>query len=149
MNYIQNNYDSEIIKLNNDIIKAKDKEVRTLNIFIGISEMKVKLSANGRVVLNSLFNNSSVINNSYYVFFDSYSAYKILQTEPWYQTNIDTAYGIWLDEGVATQLAINTSTITAEDGKTNFPYMGFAISRGKHTTIRYMVEDVEEGNDEK
>lgn len=149
VNYIQNNYDSEIIKLNNDIIKAKDKEVRTLNIFIGISEMKVKLSANGRVVLNSLFNNSSVINNSYYVFFDSYSAYKILQTEPWYQTNIDTAYGIWLDEGVATQLAINTSTITAEDGKTNFPYMGFAISRGKHTTIRYMVEDVEEGNDEK
>lgn len=148
VNYCQNNYDNAIIQLNNMIIKGKQSKTNNVNIFVGVSELKVKLSSNGRVVLNNLFNNSVNIDNSFYIFFDTYSSYKVLQTEPWYQSNIDTAYGIWLDEGINTQLAINTATIPPEEAKGTFPYMGFAISRGKHTTIRYMVQDEEELNHE-
>lgn len=142
INYYNNNFDSVIIELNNKIIQNKENnEKRFVNIFIGIGLLKEKLSPNGRVVLNNLFNNSSLIPNSSYLFIDTYSSYKNLQVETWYQGNVDTSYGIWLGEEVGNQLAIGISNLSMEDRKQNYFCMAFVIKRGQHTAIKHVVEN--------
>ncbi len=75
------------------------------------------------------------------MFVDGYSSYKNLQTEIWYQSNIDSASGIWIGEDVGNQLAIGISDLSLEDRKNNFPYMAFAVSKGKYKLFKHVIED--------
>jgi type VII secretion protein EssC, C-terminal domain len=142
VNYCNNNYDNNIIELNNRIMQNKnDEDKKFVNIFVGIGLIKNLLSPNGRAVLSNLFNNSSSISNSYYIFMDSYPSYKNLQIESWYQGNIDPSYGIWLGEDVSNQVAISISNLTLEERKNVYFCMAYVVTRGQHKAIKHVVDN--------
>ena len=79
---------------------------------------------------------------------DTYVSFKRIQSDAWYQSSVDTGYGIWLGEDVGTQMTINFNNLSLEEKKMYFPYMGFAVKNGKHKVIKHMVEKMEENDEE-
>ena len=139
--YYCDNFDEALASLNNYIMSNKKKEEKNINVIIGVGLLKNKLSEKGIAIINNIFNNLPSINNSYFVFVDSYSSYKNLQTEIWYQSNIDSASGIWLGEDVGNQMVIGINNLSLEDRKNMFPYIGFSVIKGEYRVFKHVVED--------
>ena len=139
-NYYCENYDNALININNNIVKNKNSDVNIVTIIICMGEYKTKLSANGINIMNNLLNNMSEINNSSYIFIDELNSLKILQTEAWYQSNVDSSSGIWLGAGVGDQLLININDIPIDHRKMNFPCISFVIEKGEYTIIKHVTE---------
>lgn len=137
---IKNNFDNAIALINNEIVNEKKSNYINLYMFVGVSELKNKLNPSSKQVINNLFMASSTFQKSFFMFIDNYSSYKNLQLEPWYQSQVDTTNGIWLGSEVGTQLSINISNLTLEDKKMEFDFMGFAVTKGTHTIIKYVVD---------
>lgn len=66
-----------------------------------------------------------------------------------YQANVDNSYGIWLDKDAAAQIVINAPNVTVEDRKLDFPGVAYAISKGRHTIIKHMIDEKESDSNEK
>ena len=141
---IKNNFDNEIIKINNEIANEESGKVTNIYMIIGASNLVEKLSNNTRQLLNNLFMSSSRFKHSYFVFLDNYDDYKKLQLEPWYQSQVDASNGIWLGEDIGSQMCINISNLSLEDRKLNYDFMGVAVVKGSHSFIKYVVNTGDE-----
>lgn len=139
----KNNFDNALALINNEIVAEKNSKNSNMYIIYGIGDMKNKLSDVGRQIANNLFMASSAFQKSYFILVDNYSSYKNLQLEQWYQSQIDNSNGIWLGQNVSSQMAISANDLTMEDRKINFPGLAFAINKGKHIIIKYVI-DMEE-----
>ena len=144
-NYYSSDFDKVLTDLNNKLMSQKS-EKKNLIFLMGAGLLKTKLGANGRAIINNIFNNLEKLNNTYFIFVDTYGSFKGLQTEIWYQTTIDNTTGIWIGEEVGNQMAININDLSLEDRKLNFPYMAFVVNKGRYRIIKHMVEDEEENN---
>lgn len=139
-NYYSENFDNAIMNINNKIIQNKDSNIKTITIIICAGEIKEKLSNNGLVIMNNLFNNVASIDNSYYVFIDSLDSMKKIQTEIWYQNSVDKNSGIWLGQGIADQLLINVNNVSLEHKKLKFNCLAFVINNGEYNIIKHVSE---------
>lgn len=144
---IKNNFDNEFAIINNEIANEKKINVTNIYMIIGASGLSNKLTPQGKQIVNNLFMVSNKFERSYFIFVDNYSDYKNLQLEPWYQSQVDTTNGIWLGSEVGSQMSINISNLSLEDKKLNFDFMGFAVKKGSHTIIKYVIDSGD--NDEK
>ena len=90
--------------------------------------------------------NAHLLEKTNILFVDNYSSFKRLVSETWYQTRVDNTSGIWLGEGLGSQMAINVSNFSMEDRKIDFPYMGFAVKNSKKVIIKCAIDDYE-GNE--
>lgn len=133
-------FDKAIITINNEIIKNNQSPTTNYYIFLGVGEIKNKLTV-GKDVLSRLFTSINSITNSYFIFIDTYTSFRTLQTEGWYQL-IDKNYGIWLGEDIGSQLSISVNNLTMEDRRINFIGMGFAVVKGKYTIIKHVTDEV-------
>ncbi len=140
-NYCCDNFDQYFVSLNNFLIDNASQPNKNMIFVVGAGLLKAKLGQNSRVILNNLFNNLEKINNSYFALVDTYSSFKNLQTETWYQDNFDNTSGIWMGIDIGNQMAININDISLEDRKLDFPYMLFAVDKGQYKVIKHIVED--------
>ena len=140
VNVYNKDFDKAIISINNEIMQNKDKE--NYYIFLGIGEIK-KLNM-GKQILEKLFENENLYKSNF-VFVDTYTSFRNLQTEIWTQ-KIDRNHGIWLGEDASNQLAININNMTMDDRRINFPCMAIAVDNDRYTIIKHVV-DVEEDNE--
>lgn len=139
--YFDENFDQAFAQMAHELENESASATKNFYIFLGIGDYKSKLSETGKQIANNIFNNVSLLENSYIIFIDNYSSYKRLAVETWFQVKIDNSCGIWLGEGVGSQVAINASNITMEDRKLDFAYMGFLINNSKRTIIKCVVDD--------
>ncbi len=136
-------FDNNLIKINNDIIKNKDEETTTVYFFLGIGAFKNHLSDKGRNLLGKIFSGVTAFTNTKIILMDVLASYKNIQVELWYQANVNNSNGIWLAEDAASQLVINAPNITVEERKLNFPCISYAIVNSNHTIIKHMIEEEE------
>ena len=141
MEVINSDFDKQFAIINNEIFKAKESGMQNVYILIGVSQYKSKLTELGLKIANNLFMAADDYVNSYFIFVDTYQQMKKLQTEQWYQVQVNNNNGIWIGPEIGSQMAINVSSLSLEDKKLNYEYMAFAITNGNHTCIKYVVGD--------
>ena len=142
------NIDESIVEIYNNIKQAKENDPTTYYIFLGIGQIQKILSPKSVELLNKLFMEISDTTPARFMLVDTYVSFKRIQSDAWYQSSVDTGYGIWLGEDVGTQMTINFNNLSLEEKKMYFPYMGFAVKNGKHKVIKHMVEKMEENDEE-
>jgi len=144
VNIINNNFDNEFAIINNDIVNEGQNQMINIYMLIGASGLSNNLSQQGKQIVNNLFMASSSFKSTYFIFIDNYSDYKKLQLESWYQSQVDASSGIWLGNEVGSQMSINVNDLTLEDKKVDFEFMAFAIKKGSHNIIKYVIDVGEE-----
>lgn len=140
-------WDNSIVEIYNEIVSSKEGNMHYSYVILGIGQLKKVLSSKTTALLDKLF---LEINDNYPVNFllvDTYVSFKKIQTEVWYQSNVDNSYGIWLGEEVGTQLAINFNNLSLEEKRMYFPYIGYAVKNGNHKIIKHIVDQTEELNE--
>ena len=135
---VNNNFDNEMAIINNEIVSQN--QLTNVYMIIGASGLSNNLTPQGKRIINNLFMASSTFKSTYFIFVDNYSDYKNLQLEPWYQSQVDSTNGIWLGNEVGTQMSININDLSLEDKKLEFDFMAFAVKKGSHTIIKYVVD---------
>ena len=141
----KDDFDNVISTISSEV---KNGGCRNIYLFLGIGELESKLSYESKSILEQIFIDSSSYENSNFIFVDDYSSIKKLQFEGWYRACVDESNGIWLGDGANDQMVINIETLTYDDKKVSFPYMGMAIHKENHTFIKYVIDVVEEEDEE-
>ena len=136
----KNDFDSAVVTINNEIAVEANSNLINCYIFIGIGDYANSLSETGKNILNNLFNASSAIQKSYFIFIDDYNLYRNIQLEEWYKSYVDKANGIWLGPGLSNQTAFEVSNISMDIRNLDFPEMAFAINKSKFTIIKHVTE---------
>ncbi len=144
----KDNWNQTIVKLYNDIITGEKENINYVYVFLGIGQMKKLLEPNVLEILNKVLLTINKNSKSKFILVDTYTSFKNLGTEVWYQSCVDNSYGIWFGENVGTQLALNISNLSMDDRKVLLPFMAFTVHNGKHRIIKHMVESAEEFNEE-
>jgi len=143
-----NDYKKAFVEINNSMLKNKDKDFTTVYFFMGIGMYKTKVDPEGKELLNAIFSRVGAIENAKFIIMDTLPSFKNLQVDAWYQANVNTSCGIWLDADASSQLIINAPNLTVEDRKLNFPQIGFTIVNNNHHIIKHMVEYIDENTKE-
>jgi len=141
--YIDTNFDVELDK----IINQLKTETQNIFIFVGISMMYKKLSANSKKKFANFIENYTKYANNYVIISDLYENYKTIQMESWVNKVVDKRNGMWLGPGVGTQMCITFDKLTVDDRKIEFPDMCFTNIDGKKMLIKNVVEDEGEQNE--
>lgn len=140
-NYYSKNFNDGLDIITNDLNNEKNINYKNLYIFVGIGQFKEKLNNNYINKLNIIINNSDSYQNSYFIFLDSYSSYKNLETDPFIKNKINKSNGIWIGEGVGAQLAITINNLDFDDRKINFPFMGFIVSSENKEIVKCVIDE--------
>lgn len=138
-------FDSAVLNVYQELKTQKD--YNGVYIFVGIGEILDKVTKPNHIYIEEIF---KMINNTedIMIIADDYESIKNVQTEEWYNKNIDNTYGIWLGEGIGTQTAISVMSLSIEDKKEIFPCISFPIYQGYHMIVKYVVDGVEKQNEE-
>lgn len=136
-------FDKIFMAINEEVKNDIDKTNLNVYIMSGLGSYLNKMTPEVKSIFRSIFNNASSLKNNVFILFDEYSSHKAVQLEQWYSTEVNSSSGIWLGEGIGSQIAINLTDVLEEDRKKDFPYMGLAVQKGKTTVIK-CVFDTEE-----
>lgn len=140
--YYLDNFD-EVLKLMYEELQHEDIDNNTIYIITGIGKLKEKLNEDGKIYYSKIFNDLNKYQNSKFIFIDNYNNYKNIQIEQWYRTHVDNTFGIWLGEDISTQSIISIKNIDLNDKRINFPFMAFAVYKGRYMILKYVTEGVE------
>ena len=136
------NFDVVFAALEKDILTRTDIQDYGINIIIGISKYKSKLSKGGKEIFNNLFNHISKSKKSIYILIDDYEKIRMLKLEEWF----DIKYcdnGIWLGKGANSQSFLNIEKMSNEDKKYDFEGLAYVIENKKYRVIKTMLEKKE------
>ena len=131
------NFDNVIASMYKVLQNEKNTNYKTIYIMIGVSVLKDKLSQDNKY------------ENSIFIFADDNASLKKIQVDEWYRNNVDNSYGIWLGDGAGDQMAISIATLSFEEKKIAFPFIGYPIFKGNHMIIKYVIDGMDGKNDEK
>lgn len=145
--YSNNNYLTTIQTLQEIANTDADTEPNMI-IITGIGEYKTKLKDDEKKLMTELLSKINNCKNTYITLIDEYSSYKTIEIDPWYRNAIDKTTGIWLGDGAGIQISIKINNMSLDEKKIIFPYMAYAVSKGKHTLIKYMIDKEELTNEE-
>lgn len=129
-------FDNSLIKIYNEIIQNKDKEIYCFILGAGYLKTLIKKAQS---IVKILFENIDSF-NTHFIFFDVYESIRDLQTEFWYQ-NLKKTSGIWLGEGVGNQSCISIKNLNLDDRKLDFEYMAFVINNNSYNVIKHIVDE--------
>ena len=142
------NFDKVLIEFAKELNLEGNQTSETAYILLGGATLKEKLSEQGKVVYEEIMKRANIFEHSFFILADNLDAINKIQIEDWYKCNVDTNCGIWLGEEVANQNVINVRTLTLDDKKISFPFIGYAIYKASHMIIKYVVDGMEDEKDE-
>ena len=131
--YTSEELEKAFIMANNNSSNDASLKEKHVYFILGISDFKKSISKYEK--------------NFKVLFYDS-DKYKLIQVEDWYRDNINNTFGIWLGEGIDTQVSLGVMSLTMEDKKTVFPCIGYPIYQGNHMVIKYVVDGVDKKDEE-
>ena len=141
INLVKDNFSEEFKKIASEIKNDQNSAVKNLYFIICPGFLKSKLSDNDRLIVNEIFETANKLVNTSFILIDDYANAKVLKLESWYQTEIDSSSGIWIGDGVGDQMAININNLSIDDRKLDFPYLTFAVKRGKKVAIKCVIDE--------
>ena len=139
----QNNMEDAFITTYKNVQKDKEQKEKHVYFILGMSEFKKSVTSKYKNYFEVLFSQASKCKNNIFLLFDDSDEYKKIQVESWYRDNINNTYGIWLGEDIGVQTALGVMSLTIEDKQNVFPCIGYPIYKGKHMTIKYVVDGVD------
>ena len=136
---INTEYDKGIVEINNEI--AREAQSNKINIYLinGIARYREKLVPAVKAVLQNLFLQSDKLSKSYFILIDNASAFEKLKSEDWFITKLNSNDGIWLGEGIGSQIVLNINSLESNDRNINFENMSFAITDGNYKIVKHIV----------
>lgn len=140
-------FNKVLLQIDQQLIHDASQEDMVVYFFLGIGEMKDKVSEEYQVYFQKIFQHDQYQKNIF-IFADDYTSLKKIQVEDWYRANVDNTFGIWLGEDVGTQIAISAMALSISDKQLVFPCIAFPIYKGNHMIIKYVVDGVEKENEE-
>ncbi len=143
------NFDNVIASMYKVLQNEKNTNYKTIYIMIGVSVLKDKLSQDYKSIYEQIFMDVNKYENSIFIFADDNASLKKIQVDEWYRNNVDNSYGIWLGDGAGDQMAISIATLSFEEKKIAFPFIGYPIFKGNHMIIKYVIDGMDGKNDEK
>jgi len=144
----QNNFNDVFGHIIND---AETLIKNTLYIITGISKLRSSVKQNNIPFINQYFIDSLKNKYIHFLFVDLYDELNGLKLEDWYEKIVNPKYGIWLGEGVGSQLLIKFDNLSSEDKRVDNPDYIFAAKDGKRVMVKKVVmkdESEEIGNGE-
>lgn len=144
----QNNFNDVFGHIIND---AETLIKNTLYIITGISKLRSIVKQNNIPFINQYFIDSLKNKYIHFLFVDLYDELNGLKLEDWYEKIVNPKYGIWLGEGVGSQLLIKFDNLSSEDKRVDNPDYIFAAKDGKRVMVKKVVmkdESEEIGNGE-
>ena len=135
------NYEDALVEIYNEMAKNKNTNTEYYYMMLGIGEVRKKVSEQCMEIVERIFNSMPEYTNCHILLIDSYSAYKNLQIETWYQSSINPLNGLWLGNEVQNQMAINIPKLTMDDKNLDFLYQVYAVENGNYTVLKCVVED--------
>ena len=140
-------FDTVIQQVYLELEKDNNTDKFTVFIFNGIGSINKRISADVQEFIDEVFMQIKNCNNNLFIIADSYIMYREIETERWY-SNVDNSNGIWLGNEIGSQNSIKVNNIELDERREEFNYMAFAISKGKHTLIRYVVDKERDDSEE-
>lgn len=140
-------FDQIVLAIDNEIANDEKATQNHLYLFIGISELKNKLNKEIKEKIDTIFSKSKTYKKSYFIFADNYDSYKNFQTEPWYSSEVNKRFGIWLGYGVDEQYAIDFPNLSISDRKIKEPEFGFVASRSERVIFKKIVLTAEDSHE--
>lgn len=145
--YTSEELEKAFIMANNNSSNDASLKEKHVYFILGISDFKKSISKYEKN-FKVLFSQVSKCKNNTFLYFDDSDKYKLIQVEDWYRDNINNTFGIWLGEGIDTQVSLGVMSLTMEDKKTVFPCIGYPIYQGNHMVIKYVVDGVDKKDEE-
>ena len=138
-----NDLEQAFVTMYNNVSKDGKTSSKNVYICLGISEFKNKVSSKYKNHFEALFKQASKCKNNTFIFLDDSDSYKKIQVEDWFRDNINNTFGIWLGEGIGSQVALGVMSLSLDDKQNVFPCIGFPIYQGQHMTVKYVVDGVD------
>lgn len=138
-----NDLEQAFVTMYNNVSKDGKTSSKNVYICLGISEFKNKVSSKYKNHFEALFKQVSKCKNNTFLFLDDSDSYKKIQVENWFRDNINNTFGIWLGEGIGSQVALGVMSLSLDDKQNVFPCIGFPIYQGQHMTVKYVVDGVD------
>ena len=145
---INDNFDTEIVEMNNEIIQNKESNTKLVYIILGIGNIYNKLSEATKPVFDNIMSHINDNLNGNIILMDGFDSYREIQVEEWYSEVINKKYGIWLGPNIANQTAFKVSNITMDDRRTEYPFMEFAIVKGQKEDLVHVIDRGEEDDED-
>ena len=147
VDYHMDNYEAVLKALVQEIDKTEEQTSKNIYFISGISKLKssiVKEPALFQQFFEKIINSK----NSYLIITDDYESYKKFQLEPLYRSVVPNQDGIWIGEGINTQVIFKVSGLDPDLANASFPDMAFSIEGEVPTPIKKVVRERDE-TDEK
>lgn len=145
---VKNDFEKNLVKINNEIISGLDSNNLNVYIFIGIGGFKSNLKENEIELFEHIMNLGEKLNKTKFMFIDTYFSYKSIFIDTWYLELQKNMQGIWLGENIISQKALYIKSLDSNDRNLQFPYLGYYVKDGKYKVIKHMVDYVEELDEE-
>ena len=141
-----NNFIELIKALINEINKMDQTNNKCIYFINGITKLKQILETeNGlfELFLNTI-NNSK---NSQLIIADDYESYKTAQLDPKYRPILSSNRGIWLGEGINTQILIKMPNTNSDIINSNIADKAFIIDQDEVVLIKKVVQEKDDNNE--
>jgi len=144
MNYHNENFANVLQIMQNNIDTENEKNLYIIN---GIGSYKTKLNPDEKKLLEDNLTKITSSKNNYLIFIEEYTTYKSIEIEPWFRNSIDKLNGIWLGDGISSQLSIKIN-MSLDEKRIMFPYIAYCFTKGKHMIFKHMIDKEEQEDEE-
>ena len=137
-NYYNDNFDSvleKLVEFLDKLLEAKSTNEGVIVIY-GIYKLVSKLENTSK--LEELIKKIKKYENFSIILIDDANKIKGYQFESWFSSNFSTSDGIWIGKGISNQSLLRLSTITREMTRECRNDMGYVVSEGSGTLVRFI-----------
>ena len=129
-NYVNNNYNKEILK----------SEKHNTIIILGLDSFLNKLSIENKKKFGMMFDKAKELEKINFIIIDSVDKIKKVELELWYKSNSNNTEGIWIGNGINDQFSIKLSQRTNELKESINDEFCFIVKRGKPILVKYVID---------
>lgn len=140
INIINNNFQQNIINLNNSIIANKDNIPNNkVFIILGVGVVKSKLNE-GYVIFENMFQIIKNIEKINSITIDTIVSFNNIKEEKFITDNTISNTGIWLGNNISNQRIFDINNMSRDDANLNFQDMAYFIENGEYKIVKHMLE---------
>lgn len=132
----KDNFQQAFATICREVLTDEAAYINNVYVFVGINELRNKLTAEGKEAFKDFFTNANNYKKTNFIFIDTNTSFRKLQTEPWYETLVDKTSGIWLGYGVDDQFTINFANLSMEDRRLRNADFGFVANKSNRSIFK-------------